>query len=240
MKSSGLDFGEYNAQNYMPPPPRKHNGGLYTGEKFQENAPWANIQVYPTTDYMTHYNTLRGNTPAPGSTYQYPGGVRPGNHYQEMPGVSCFCGKDKGGAYNILCTPCPPKTSRGCKENNVQRIDLQVVHKTKQHPFYGIGNEYTYSVQGSEVPYMHLYRGVTYVFTNSNKDHPIYISTHPIAKGYFVLQESDKRTTQNTEQTLTIKPNEDTPSIIYLSCRNHEYMSVPISVVDSHIGSYNQ
>lgn len=62
------------------------NGGLYTGEAFQEGAPWGNVPCIPDVDYMTNVN-LQSASPPPGAIYQYPGNVRPGNNYQKMPGV---------------------------------------------------------------------------------------------------------------------------------------------------------
>lgn len=67
-------------------PEPKLNGGLYTGEPFYKNAPWANVPCIPDVDYMTHVN-LRSANPPPGAIYQYPGNVRPGNNYQKMPGI---------------------------------------------------------------------------------------------------------------------------------------------------------
>ncbi len=71
---------------YERPPPQALNGGLYTGEPFLKNAPWANIPVIPDADYMIHYN-LRSANPPPGALTQYPGMTRPGNNFQAMPGV---------------------------------------------------------------------------------------------------------------------------------------------------------
>jgi hypothetical protein len=67
-------------------PQPKLNGGLYTGEPFYKDAPWANVPVVPDVDYMTNVN-LRSANPPPGAIFQYPGNVRPGNNYQKMPGV---------------------------------------------------------------------------------------------------------------------------------------------------------
>lgn len=86
----------------VPIPPPSLNGGLYTGEPFKKNAPWANVPVIPTVGYMIHYN-LRSANPPPGAIYQYPGNIRPGNNHEEMPGVS---GKIYEG-YNIWCNHAP-------------------------------------------------------------------------------------------------------------------------------------
>lgn len=64
----------------------KLNGGLYTGEPFEKDAPWGNVPVIPDVDFMTHQN-LRSANPPKQALVQYPGGVRPGNNEQKMPGV---------------------------------------------------------------------------------------------------------------------------------------------------------
>jgi len=70
----------------MTIPHPKLNGGLYTGEPFTKDAPWANVPVVPDVDYMTNINLKTANPP-PGAIYQYPGHNRPGNNEQNMPGV---------------------------------------------------------------------------------------------------------------------------------------------------------
>lgn len=67
-------------------PPLSLNGGLYTGTPFLPNAPWGNVPVIPDVDYMTHVN-LRSACPPTEALSQYPGGPRPGNNNQNMPGV---------------------------------------------------------------------------------------------------------------------------------------------------------
>jgi hypothetical protein len=70
----------------VPPPPPSLNGGLYTGEPFRKGAPYANIPVTPDADFLIHHNLRSADPPGPALT-QYPGGLRPGNNFQEMPGV---------------------------------------------------------------------------------------------------------------------------------------------------------
>lgn len=73
--------------SFTPPPYPSLNGGLYTGEPFVCGAPWANVPVIPDVSYMINHN-LKSANPPPGAEYQYPGGNRPGNNTQLMPGVS--------------------------------------------------------------------------------------------------------------------------------------------------------
>ena len=96
---SGLKFSPYEYTLYVPPPPPKLNGGLYTGEPFKEGAPWANVPVIADIDYMIHHN-LRSANPPIEALFQYPGQVRPGNNYQAMTGLA------KPNGYDMICAPC--------------------------------------------------------------------------------------------------------------------------------------
>lgn len=81
-------------------PPRALNGGLYTGEPFQTGAPWANVPVIPSSDYMNHVN-LRSANPPIQALFQFPGNTRPGNNTQTNPG---HIPHPEGG--NFTCIPC--------------------------------------------------------------------------------------------------------------------------------------
>ena len=89
-------------QTPVPLPKPSLNGGLYTGEPFAKNAPYANVPVIPDVGYMIHYN-LRSANPPPGAIYQYPGNIRPGNNHQVMPGVST----SEYALYNLWCNKAP-------------------------------------------------------------------------------------------------------------------------------------
>lgn len=92
MTFSTYPFGDTDQDNpniidgYMKEPPRSLNGGLYTGEPFVDNAPYANFPVIPNTNYMTNIN-LRSANPPIEALYQYVGNTRPGNNYQENSGL---------------------------------------------------------------------------------------------------------------------------------------------------------
>lgn len=91
---------------YTPPPPRALNGGLYTGEKFLEGAPWGNVPVIPDVDYMTNVN-LRSANPPPRALFQYPGNTRPGNNWQKNSGLQPYEGPEGfAKAYNFSCLSC--------------------------------------------------------------------------------------------------------------------------------------
>ena len=52
-----------------------------------KGAPWANIPYIPDSDFMTN-QALRSANPPNDALYQYQGTIRPGNNWQNMPGVS--------------------------------------------------------------------------------------------------------------------------------------------------------
>jgi len=115
MKSQ-LEFSEYDfeAQGYQPVPKPTLNGGLYTGEPFDSNAPYGYIHVDPdATEYM--YNNLRrGHNPPPNARLQYPG-TRSGNSYVEWRGLSRYEGTNVNwGPHHIYCAPCEAVTPRLC------------------------------------------------------------------------------------------------------------------------------
>ncbi len=103
-----------NKQTPIPPP--SLNGGLYTGEPFAKGAAWANFPATPDADYMTHFNLKSANPPTE-ALVQYPGGPRPGNNVQTMPGVDLtrYC--------NLA--PCPykqPSSQQQQQPNNNDRF----------------------------------------------------------------------------------------------------------------------
>lgn len=109
-------FSTYDSSKYVSPPKPLLNGGLYTGEPFAKGAPYGNVSVVPDADYMTHYN-LRSANPPPDALYQYPGGLRPGNNYQSMPGI--MYGTNP---YNISLSSAPCKTVNACSCNRCKHF----------------------------------------------------------------------------------------------------------------------
>jgi hypothetical protein len=95
-----------NQNTFSPMPKPALNGGLYTGEPYLPNAPWANVPVVPCAAYMTHMN-LRSANPPPNALFQMQPNVRPGNSTDpQMPGVTRFVGDSNFGPFNFMCVPC--------------------------------------------------------------------------------------------------------------------------------------
>lgn len=105
---------------WSPVPLPALNGGLFTGEKFEDGAPWATVPVRPTSAFMNHM-TLRSANPPPQAIYQMQAGYRPGNNTDDsMPGVMAFTGSEGFGPFDFACIPCvkeskpQPQTCRPC------------------------------------------------------------------------------------------------------------------------------
>lgn len=91
---------------FSPIPKPSLNGGLYTGEPYLKNAPWANVPVVPCAAYMNHIN-LRSANPPPNALFQMQPNVRPGNSTDpQIPGVTRFVGDSNFGPFNFTCVPC--------------------------------------------------------------------------------------------------------------------------------------
>lgn len=67
----------------VPVPERSVNGGLYTGEPFEANAPWANVPVQP--DVIALAQNLKSANPPPRAIEQLPSYTRPGNNLVNSP-----------------------------------------------------------------------------------------------------------------------------------------------------------
>jgi len=101
-------------------PPPQHNGGLFTGQPFGQNVPWANVYVRPSVAGMTE--ALKSANPPPNARYQYHWNVRPGNNTDDpLEGVQDYQGTQGFGPFNFKCVPCerpsdPRPTKKQCKD----------------------------------------------------------------------------------------------------------------------------
>ena len=71
----------YNAdlQSYVSYPKPSLNGGLFTGEAFHKDAPYANFPNKAEAVHL-HTSTLTSAGPPPGAQQQFPDTFRPGNN----------------------------------------------------------------------------------------------------------------------------------------------------------------
>lgn len=95
-----LTYLEYNCPIYLPPPASSLNGGLFTGEPFNDNDTYKNYPNKPDSVYL-HSVALKSANPPPNVTYQYPDSFRPGNN---IPDSKLIGLKQFNEKHAIVCT----------------------------------------------------------------------------------------------------------------------------------------
>lgn len=78
-----LNFSEIDLSEPYGVPPRKVNGGLYTGEAAKGD--WGNVPVVPEAHVLVGEN-LKSANPPPEGVFHIPGYTRLGNNTQVFPG----------------------------------------------------------------------------------------------------------------------------------------------------------
>jgi hypothetical protein len=72
----------YDHETYQSAPAPSLNGGLYTGEPFDQTCTYKNYPNKPDSVYL-HTHTLSSANPPPGAQDQFPDSIRPGNNLPE-------------------------------------------------------------------------------------------------------------------------------------------------------------
>jgi hypothetical protein len=122
-------YAEVDSSKPVPPPAPKLNGGLYTGQPFAPDAPYANVPVVPDAGYLTHYNLQSAEPPEDART-QYPGWERPGNNHQPVPGVV-----KADGPYAIWCSTAACSLKGNVPEPSVRKPALPPPAGFSKHAF---------------------------------------------------------------------------------------------------------
>jgi hypothetical protein len=104
--------------------------------------------------------------------------------------------------------------------------------KDQSHPLFGKGHKMGFlvnNVPGKEVV---LERGKTYRFDiATDPKHDVYISLKEIGWGSVPYSEGIEGM-YTYKGTMTIKPDDKTPDLLFYSCRNHPYMGGKIHVIN--------
>ena len=104
--------------------------------------------------------------------------------------------------------------------------------KTSAHPLFGKGHKMGFLVNNEEGKEVVLERGKTYRFdVATDPKHDVYISLKEIGWGSVPYSEGIQGM-YTYKGTMTIKPDEKTPDILFYSCRNHPYMGGKIHIVN--------
>ena len=104
--------------------------------------------------------------------------------------------------------------------------------KDQSHPLYGKGHKMGFLVNNVPGKEIVLERGKTYRFdVATDPMHDVYISLKEIGWGSVPYSEGvDGMYTY--KGTITIKPDDKTPDLLFYSCRNHPYMGGKIHIVN--------
>ena len=104
--------------------------------------------------------------------------------------------------------------------------------KDKSHPNYGKGHKMGFLVNNVQGKELVLERGQTYRFdVVTDPKHDVYISLKGIGWGSTPYSEGvDGMYTY--KGTITFKPTEKTPDLLFYSCRNHPFMGGKIHIVN--------
>ena len=90
----------YGFASYAYIPKSSLNGGLYTGEPFDESNNYKNYPSKADSLYL-HTVILKSANPPPGAQYQYPDNIRPGNN---MPLTNAMNLSRFSDTHAILCS----------------------------------------------------------------------------------------------------------------------------------------
>ena len=111
---------------------------------------------------------------------------------------------------------------------------ITIGQKDKTHPFYGVGDERGFSVNGVQGNYIIARRNHPVTFrVRTSAMHDFYISTSE--KGWGAAAYRAGVSGQFTYKgDVSLTPNLNTPDVLYYACRNHNSMGGKIVIVDEN------
>jgi tetratricopeptide (TPR) repeat protein len=115
-------------------------------------------------------------------------------------------------------------------DNLPREFTITVGKKDPSHPYYGVGHDIGFIVDGVQGEELVLTRGVKYTFlVNTNVQHDFYFTTSPIGRGVGTV--TNGITGQFTYRgVVSFTPTASTPAVMYYECRNHQYMGGKIHI----------
>lgn len=109
---------------------------------------------------------------------------------------------------------------------------ITVVNKNNTHPFYGKGHMLGFAVNGVQGRQIVMERGKEYkIIVDTDPKHDVYLSTKDIGWGSTPWTDGVEGMF-TYKGTITVKPDDKTPDLLYYSCRNHPYMGGTIHIVN--------
>lgn len=104
--------------------------------------------------------------------------------------------------------------------------------KDPGHPFYGKGHKMGFLVNNEPGKEIVMERGKTYrIDVATDPKHDVYISLKGVGWGSTPYKEGVEGM-YTYKGTITVKPTDKTPDLLYYSCRNHPYMGGKIHVIN--------
>lgn len=109
---------------------------------------------------------------------------------------------------------------------------VTAVPKSQAHPYFNVGHNTGFAVNGQPGKSVVMTRGETYTFdVNTGMQHDFYLTTSSVGRGVGTFTQGVEG--QFTYQgQVTVKPTATTPDVLFYECRNHKYMGGKIYVVN--------
>lgn len=119
-----------------------------------------------------------------------------------------------------------------------QALDTMFVtleRKTAAHPYFGVGHDSAFSIDGEEAKQLWLVRGQRYVFqlVNISYVHWFYICNSSIGNGNSLWTGGVENDNATGSERLVFTPPAKSPSILYYQSTEGKYMGGTIHIVDS-------
>lgn len=113
-----------------------------------------------------------------------------------------------------------------------QHFVITVNEKDASHPFFGKGHTMGFLINGNAGGDVVVERGKSYRFdVSTDPKHDVYFSKKDIGWGASPWSEGVEGA-YIYQGTINFKPTENTPGILFYSCRNHPYMGGKIHVIN--------
>lgn len=119
--------------------------------------------------------------------------------------------------------------NKAFSQETPQLINVDVVTKTPQHPFFGKGSPLGFSINGTQGAPLNLKRNVEYTFVYNNSGHPFYFSSSEEGdhEGAFKIPNTVDPFTTTTKVTF----DSSTQGGFFYACSLHSYMGGTVTLM---------
>jgi len=120
-----------------------------------------------------------------------------------------------------------------------QEFIIDVANKTPQDPFFGMGFQQGFTVNGIQGGLINVKRGGTYRFTYKGGNplsqgcfHPFYLTRSSVGAGIEPIPMSSTNSVLCDGQSIDVTFTSAFPPMFYYGCQVHPYMGGPIVIAD--------